>query len=80
MRQALDERRELITQRADAKLGKAIAADAQWIASLGEAPAGASGRERWQLAMRTIAAYLNRYATAGKLTLAIPQFHPPRGT
>ncbi|UJH71132.1 hypothetical protein L0A91_04525 [Ornithinimicrobium sp. INDO-MA30-4] len=62
MRQALDERRDLITQRADAVLGKAIADDAQWIASLGEAPAAASGRERWQLAAGTIAAYRDRYA------------------
>ena len=62
MRQALDERRDLITQRADAVLGKAIADDAQWIASLGEAPAAESGRGRWQLAARTIAAYRDRYA------------------
>lgn len=62
MRQALDERRDLITQRSDAVLGKAIADDAQWIASLGEAPAAASERERWQLAARTIAAYRDRYA------------------
>src|SRR3546814_17913449 len=62
MRQALDERRDLITQRADAVRDKAIVDDAQWIASLGEAPAAASGRERWQLAARTIAAYRDRYA------------------
>ncbi|KDA06384.1 conjugal transfer protein [Microbacterium sp. CH12i] len=62
MRQALDERRDLITQRADAVLGEAFVDDAQWIASLGEAPAAASGRERRQLAARTIAAYRDRYA------------------
>src|SRR3546814_393161 len=62
MRQALDERRDLITQRADAVRDKAIVDDAQWIASLGEAPAAASGRESWQLAARTIAAYRDRYA------------------
>jgi hypothetical protein len=62
MRQALDERRDLMTRRADAVLDKAIAGDAQWIASLGEAPAAASGRESWQLAARTIAAYRDRYS------------------
>lgn len=62
MRRALDERRGLIVQRADAVLGKAIADGVQWIASLGEVPAAESVRDRWMVAARTIAAYRDRYA------------------
>ncbi len=64
MRQALDERHGLITQRADAVIDKAIADGAQWIAQLGEPPAAASRREGWRLATRTIAAYRDRYSVA----------------
>ena len=64
MRQALDERRDLITQRANAVLDKAVTDGATWIVSLGEAPASGSGRERWLQAARTIAAYRDRYSVA----------------
>lgn len=57
MSQALDERRGLITQRADAVLDKAAVDGAQWIACLGEAPTAGSEHERWLSAARTIAAY-----------------------
>ena len=62
MRQALDERRELITQRANAVLDKAVADGAQWIASFDEAPTAGSERERWLSAARTIGAYRDRYS------------------
>jgi len=62
MRQALDERRDLIAQRADAVLGKAMADSERWVTSLGEAPVVETRRERWLFAARTIAAYRDRYS------------------
>lgn len=61
MCQALDERRDLITQRADAVLGKAIADDAQWISQLGPPPEGTALRDTWRRSARTVAAYRDRY-------------------
>ena len=71
MRQALDERRDLIDQRADAVLAKAVADGAQWIASLGYAPAAGPGRERWLVAARTIAAYRDRYSVTAPSPLGL---------
>ena len=62
MRQALDERRDLLAQRADAVLGKAIAGSEQWIASLGEVPSTGPARDLWLSAARTIAVYRDRYS------------------
>ena len=62
MRQALDERRDLITQRSEAALGKAVVDREQWITSLGEAPAAESERKHWMAAAGTIAAYRDRYS------------------
>ena len=76
MRQALDERRDLITQRADAVLDNAVNDGVHWIASLGEAPTAESGRERWLTAARTIAAYRDRYS----VTTPSPLGLRPEGT
>lgn len=61
MRQALDERRELIEARADAVLRSALTDEEPWTASLGTAPRGEKQRAAWRRAARTVAAYRDRY-------------------
>jgi len=61
MRHALDERRELIEQRADAVLRSALADQEPWTASLGAPPTDAKQQATWWRAARTIAAYRDRY-------------------
>ena len=60
MRQALDERRQLIEQRANAVLDAAIGESAQWVNELEPPPAGQQRNEWHRLAM-TIAAYRDRH-------------------
>ena len=60
MRGALDERRDLIEQRANAVLRGALADNESWITSLGPIPKGKK-RETWWRAARTVAAYRDRY-------------------
>ncbi|MBK0330205.1 AAA family ATPase [Brachybacterium sp. MASK1Z-5] len=74
MRQALDERRDLIEARADAVLDTAIRADEPWTRPLGTPPTDARGRQRWHLHARIIAAYRDRYAiTDGSPLGPIPE-------
>lgn len=61
MRHALDERRNLIEQRARALAENAIRAKAPWVRRLGEAPSDRHERTRWEQAIVTIAAYRDRY-------------------
>ena len=61
MRQALDERRDLIEQRTDAVLDAALDAGAPWASRLGAAPADPAHATRWRSSARVIAAYRDRY-------------------
>ncbi len=61
MRQALDERRELIEARANAILRTALTEKEPWTASLGQAPKDKKQQAAWWRAARTIAAYRDRY-------------------
>jgi conjugative relaxase-like TrwC/TraI family protein len=73
MRQALDERSDLIESRASAVLDQALLGGARWAQALGVAPRmrEATG---WRLQARTVAAYRDRYAIAGTRALgATPQ-------
>lgn len=62
MRQALDERRELIEARADAILRGALTDGEPWMADLGTAPRGEKQQAAWWRAARTVAAYRDRYS------------------
>lgn len=61
MRQALDERRELIEARADAVLRGSLTDEAPWTADLGREPRSEKQKAAWWRAARTIAAYRDRY-------------------
>lgn len=61
MRQALDERRELIEQRADAVLDTALDDKATWTKPLGTPPRHQAKQRTWRRHARTIAAYRDRY-------------------
>ncbi|SQH21700.1 Dtr system oriT relaxase [Jonesia denitrificans] len=69
MRCALDERRELIEQRAGVVLEKAIVDVADWIVVLRALRAGDSYAELWSRAALTIAAYRDRYAIEAPIPL-----------
>jgi hypothetical protein len=61
MRQALNERRELIEARADAVLRGSLTDEEPWTADLGTAPGGEKQQAAWWRAARTVAAYRDRY-------------------
>jgi len=61
MRQALDERRELIEARADAVLDTALDAKDPWIKPLGTPPRDPRKTAAWRQHARTVAAYRDRY-------------------
>lgn len=61
MRQALDERRELIETRADAVLNTARDAREPWTRPLGEPPRDPRKTAAWRRHARTVAAYRDRY-------------------
>lgn len=61
MRKALDERRDLIQQRARNRAEEAVSNQAPWVRRLGEPPADRRDRTRWERAIVTIAAYRDRY-------------------
>lgn len=60
-RQALDERRTLIQQRAQTLAAQAVAEQPPWIRTLGAPPADSSRRAGWMRHLRTIVAYRDRY-------------------
>ncbi len=61
MRQALDERHELIEARADAVLTGALTDEALWTAQLGPASKDAKQQAAWRRAAVIVAAYRDRY-------------------
>lgn len=61
MRHALNERRDLIEQRADAVLRGALTDKEPWTAKFGQEPKDKKQREAWWRSARTIAAYRDRY-------------------
>ena len=69
MRQALDERRELIETRANALLDRARIEGEEWIAALGAEPKRARAAQTWRRAARTVAAYRDRYGITGPTPL-----------
>ena len=69
MRQALDERRNLIEQRARSLADEAIRGKAPWTRALGPRPADRALRARWDEAAITAAAYRDRYGIEGRTLL-----------
>ena len=65
MRQALDERRDLIEQHARTLAEEAVRTQAPWTKALGPMPTDRSDRARWAQAAVTVAAYRDRYAITG---------------
>ena len=62
MRTALDERRDLIEQRARNLAEEAIRINAPWTKRLGPRPQDRGDRARWSRAVVTVAAYRDRYS------------------
>lgn len=60
-RRALDERRTLIEQRADALAQQAISERVPWLRSLGAVPVQPPARAVWEQQLRTVTAYRDRY-------------------
>ncbi|UUZ58218.1 hypothetical protein [Nocardioides sp. B-3] len=67
MLQALDQRRELIEQRATDLVARSIHGREPRIKQLGEAPT--HGRDRWTEDVRTVAAYRDRYGITSRTPL-----------
>jgi hypothetical protein len=61
MRQALDERRDLIEKRADAVLDSALSEGAAWTKALGSSPRPQAKRHAWLRNARIVDAYRDRY-------------------
>ena len=72
MRQALDERRELIETRAEAVLDTACDAGEAWTRPLGEPPREPRTAAAWRRHGRTIAAYRDRYGITDVTPLGSP--------
>lgn len=72
MRQALNERRDLIEARADAVLDRALNEAAPWTAELGPRPAEARKLSTWRRSARVVAAYRDRYQVTTDTALGIP--------
>ncbi|ACZ31353.1 TrwC relaxase [Xylanimonas cellulosilytica DSM 15894] len=69
-RAALDERADLIEQRAAALAEGAIRDGARWIAGIGDEPSGADARRAWSHAIAVEAAYRDRYSASGRRSVA----------
>ncbi|MEP6527659.1 MAG: AAA family ATPase [Nocardioidaceae bacterium] len=65
MRQALDERRDLIEQRARTLAEETVRTQAPWTKALGPMPTNRSDRARWAQAAVTVAAYRDRCGITG---------------
>jgi conjugative relaxase-like TrwC/TraI family protein len=61
MQTALSERRDLIEQRADAILDRAVSENQDWAGGLGEPPAEPRAAATWRRQAQTVAAYRDRY-------------------
>ena len=61
LRAALDERRDLIEQRARGLAEEAVQERASWVRRLGSPPLDRREREKWQQSVTTVAAYRDRY-------------------
>ncbi|TDO92382.1 MobF family relaxase [Enemella evansiae] len=72
MRQALDERRELIETRADAVLDTARDAGEPWTRPLGGPPRDPRKAHTWRRYVRTIAAYRDRYGITDDTAIGPP--------
>ncbi|WP_336854466.1 MobF family relaxase [Sinomonas albida] len=72
MRQALDERRDLIEARADALLNQALNDGERWAAGLGSPATGERAAPRWRRSARTVVAYRDRYHINGPTALGPP--------
>lgn len=69
MRRALQERRQLIEDRAEALAHAAVAEHLAWAGHLGAPPTREAARARWWQAAATIAAYRDRYGIAADTPL-----------
>lgn len=69
MQDALTERRELIEQRANEILDRAVSEKQDWALGLGESPAEQRATATWRREARTVAAYRDRYGTTAKSPL-----------
>jgi hypothetical protein len=72
MRQALDERREMIEARADAVLDTARETGEAWVQHLGEPPRDQRQAAAWRRYGRTVAAYRDRYGVTDDRPLGPP--------
>ena len=64
MQTALSERRDLIEQRSNAILDRAVSENQDWAVALGERPTEPRATAIWRSQARTIAAYRDRYGIA----------------
>lgn len=69
MRQALDERRDLIQNRAEACLDTALTNSDEWVGALGAQPKAARSAAAWRQHAIIVAAYRDRYGITGRDTL-----------
>ncbi len=69
MRQALEERRDLIESRADAALDTALADGVPWVVGLGAAPSDPRSAGAWRRSARVVAAYRDRYQVTADTSL-----------
>ncbi len=69
MRKALTERRDLIHQRADTLLTRAVIEKQAWTRSLGDEPVDAKTAATWRRHARAIAAYRDRYGITASTPL-----------
>lgn len=69
MRQALEERRELIEARADALLDTSLEAEDVWTKPLGAPPADRRRAASWRHQARVVAAYRDRYGISDDMPL-----------
>lgn len=72
MREALDEREELIEARADAALEAALTENAPWTKALGAQPDDRRRAAAWRKAARIVAAYRDRYRVTDDAPLGAP--------
>lgn len=72
MRRALDERANLIEERASVLVESALTSGERWIASLGRVPVSPARAGRWRQQARIIAAYRDRYSVYEDDALGAP--------